>query len=239
MDSKIAVNIGIVVAIFVFGGIFFTMASDGDPMMGLIGGALIGVVSGMMALGMLSPLIKKDEPAHKTEASQKPESNDFSDPESQFKLGQAFRLGLGVEKNSNEAFEWIKKSAGKGYSEAQNMLGFMYSNGEGVDENIQEAIVWYRLASENGNSIAQTNLGLLFSDEDSQFVNYQEAVKLLQLAAENGQDLAQERLAYLYYKGHGVEVDFVKAAKWYRLATAQDNIDAERMLNVMMARGEI
>ncbi len=61
MDSKVAVNIGIAIAIFVFGGVFFTLAKNGEVLTGLFGGALIGVVSGMMGLGILSPLINKEE----------------------------------------------------------------------------------------------------------------------------------------------------------------------------------
>lgn len=61
MDSKTAINIGIAIAIFVFGGVFFTLAQRGDVLTGLLGGALIGVVSGMMGLGILSSLIKNED----------------------------------------------------------------------------------------------------------------------------------------------------------------------------------
>ncbi len=53
MDSKVAVNIGIAIALFVIGGVFFTLAREGDAITGLFGGVLIGVVSGMMGLGVL------------------------------------------------------------------------------------------------------------------------------------------------------------------------------------------
>lgn len=61
MDSKIAVNIGVAIGIFVFGGVFFTLASKGDGFTGLISGVLIGAVSGLMGLGLISPLINKDD----------------------------------------------------------------------------------------------------------------------------------------------------------------------------------
>lgn len=62
MEPKTAVNIGIAIAIFVFGGIFFTMAQRGEVLTGLLGGGLIGVVSGMMGLGVISSFIKKEDP---------------------------------------------------------------------------------------------------------------------------------------------------------------------------------
>lgn len=81
MDSKAAVNIGIAIALFVFGGVFFTLAGRGDVFTGLVAGALIGVVSGMMGLGILSPLIKKDETNSQANANAIKESSTISDSE--------------------------------------------------------------------------------------------------------------------------------------------------------------
>ena len=64
----------------------------------------------------------------------------LSDAETQFKLGQAHRLGVGVPRSFEQAFAWIQKSVGKGFAEAQNMLGFMYSRGEGTPQSLMKLL---------------------------------------------------------------------------------------------------
>jgi TPR repeat protein len=166
---------------------------------------------------------------------------DTTDPEIQFKLGQAFRMGEGVEKNLEEAFSLIQKAATSGNLEAQNMLGFMYVNGEGVEKNRSEAYKWYLLAAEKGNVKAQTNLGYLLSDEYSEVVDYEGAVKWLTEAVNQGEStgLAHEQLASLFYKGKGVPKDLDRAFGLYLQASMRDSPEAERMLEVMHAKGEV
>lgn len=60
----------------------------------------------------------------------------------QYNLGLLYLQGLGVTKDSKEAFEWLRKSAEQGNREAQNQLGNMYFNGDGVEKNIHEAMKW-------------------------------------------------------------------------------------------------
>ena len=64
----------------------------------------------------------------------------LSGAETQFKLGQAHRLGVGVPRSFEQAFAWIQKSVGKGFAEAQNMLGFMYSRGEGTPQSLMKLL---------------------------------------------------------------------------------------------------
>ena len=55
-----------------------------------------------------------------------------------------FSSGRGVAKDDREAVAWFRKSAGKGYAEAQFALGLAYRDGEGVDRNLNEAAGWFR-----------------------------------------------------------------------------------------------
>jgi uncharacterized protein len=167
------------------------------------------------------------------------EQIDTTDPDTQFKLGQAFRLGAGVEKDEAEAFKWIEKSANAGHTEAQNMLGFMYNNGEGVEKNEGEAYRWYVQAAEKGDVKSQTNLGYLLSEDYSDIQNYEEAAKWLTKAADQGEGMAQEQLASLYYWGKGVEKDFGKAFGLYVQASMRGSMEADRMIEVMRAKGQI
>ena len=78
MDSKVSIQIGFAFGLFVFGGIFFKMAGDGQVIMGLIGGAMIGIVASLMAIGLLSPLTRKDTIESTEESNSMPSG--FNDP---------------------------------------------------------------------------------------------------------------------------------------------------------------
>jgi hypothetical protein len=84
------VNIGIAIALFVFGGVFFTLAGRGDVFTGLVAGALIGVVSGLMGLGILSSLIKKDDINSGVNLNTRKEPSPISDSERNNNLSIGF-----------------------------------------------------------------------------------------------------------------------------------------------------
>lgn len=53
-------------------------------------------------------------------------------PAAQAKMGDAYRLGLGVLQDYKIALTWYLKSAAQGYKQAYLILGMMYKNGLGV-----------------------------------------------------------------------------------------------------------
>ncbi len=81
------------------------------------------------------------------------------DSEAQYKLGECYYYGNGVEQDYQKAVEWYEKSAKQGYAKAQNNLGFCYGKGYGVEKNLEKEVEWYMKSAEQGNSIAQRNLG--------------------------------------------------------------------------------
>ena len=60
MDIKSATTVAMLLGAMVFGGVFVTMTQEGHLLMGLAGGGLVGVVSGLMALGVMSNFVQKD-----------------------------------------------------------------------------------------------------------------------------------------------------------------------------------
>lgn len=73
------------------------------------------------------------------------------DAQAQFRLGMMYRKGVGVAKNCEKAFKWLKKAAEQGHSNAQILLGTMYDSGEGVEQNEQEALKWYKKTCRTGS----------------------------------------------------------------------------------------
>lgn len=80
MDSKVSIQIGFAFGLFVFGGIFFKMVGEGQVLMGLIAGAMIGIVASLMAIGLLSPLVRKGAVESEEKSNSMPSG--FNDPKS-------------------------------------------------------------------------------------------------------------------------------------------------------------
>lgn len=74
---------------------------------------------------------------------------------SQYKLGNYYRDGTGVEKDLKKAFDWYLKSANLGYANAQIWIAQAYETGEGTEHDAVRAKSWYQKAAENGNLNAQ------------------------------------------------------------------------------------
>src|SRR6266542_3857985 len=76
----------------------------------------------------------------------------------QYSLLRCYQSGINVGIDEI-AFEYCKKSAEKGYNEAQNFLGCLYENGKCTEKDLGKAICWYNKALESENKLAQYNLG--------------------------------------------------------------------------------
>ena len=70
-------------------------------------------------------------------------------------MGDLFRDGEGVGKDTTLAAEWYRMSADQGDADAQGTLGFMYYRGEGVPEDHGLAEQWLGRAADQGNTWAQ------------------------------------------------------------------------------------
>ena len=88
---------------------------------------------------------------------------------SQYYLGSFYFNGIGIKKDNETSFFWIKQAAEKYTTRAMNLLGDFYLNGIGVSKNNIEAIKWYKLEIEmNGESanLAAFSLGNYFKNTD-------------------------------------------------------------------------
>lgn len=68
------------------------------------------------------------------------------DPDAQFNLAQAYRLGRGVRANAASARGWFEKAAEQGHLESRTILGLtLYESGDQLD-----GLKWLKLAAEDG-----------------------------------------------------------------------------------------
>ena len=73
------------------------------------------------------------------------------DPEAQFTLALYYSKGMyGLEKNLEESFAWMQKSAEQGYGQAERYLGACYEYGVGTKKDATLAQEWYAKAKAKG-----------------------------------------------------------------------------------------
>jgi uncharacterized protein len=91
---------------------------------------------------------------------------DKGDPDAQFNLGQAYRLGRGVPINLAAAKTWFERAANQGHVDAQTTLGLLlFQNGDqpeglkwlkkAADQGEPRALLVYGTALVNGDSVTQ------------------------------------------------------------------------------------
>ncbi len=141
------------------------------------------------------------------------------DVSAQYQLGEAYRLGSGIEKDIPQAFKWYGRAAEKGHVKAQYNLGVIYENGEGIKKNMVRAIEWYRLAANLGRlPDAQFRMGMQYFHGRGVRQDYIEAFNWYEKAAKQGHHVAQHVLGAMYQEGWAAEKDLIKAYMWFTLA---------------------
>ena len=78
--------------------------------------------------------------------------------DAQYRLGEMYYDGKGVEKDYKKAFEWYLKAAEQGHEWAQSSIGLMYCLGRGVKLNYTKALEWYLKMAEQGSAWGQSHL---------------------------------------------------------------------------------
>lgn len=160
------------------------------------------------------------------------------DVDAQYELGKMYITDpSGTRNPTDEAIQWLRRSAEHGHTKAQYVLGLAYILGRNVPKQSTEALKWFRLAAAQGLADAQFSLGIMYATGDGIPIDNAEAVKWYRVASEQGHANAQFHLGLAHYYGYGVPQDTGEAVKWYRLASEQGNADAQVKLGVAYADG--
>lgn len=80
-----------------------------------------------------------------------------------YRVGNAYALGLGAERDGAIAIDWWRRAGEKGSIEAQWALATAYSNGDLVKSDRAKAAEWYLRAAEAGDANAQYIVGTLYA----------------------------------------------------------------------------
>jgi cell division septation protein DedD len=104
------------------------------------------------------------------------------DPDAQFNLGQAYKLGRGVSADLKIAQSWYEKAAQQGHPNAQVLLGLiLFQNGERA-----RAIPWLEKGAESGDPRPQYVLGTALFNGDVVRKDWPRAYALMTRAAAGG-----------------------------------------------------
>lgn len=142
-------------------------------------------------------------------------------------LGRAWRDGLGVLPDDEEAEYWFRQSAEAGAASSQYALGTLLQ----AQGRMEEAVSWYERAADAGNRIAQYHLGKLYFRGEAIPRDTTKAMEYLTAAAEQGHQYAQYALGKLYFSGDETMQDKEQAAYWLTQSAAQGNQYAQILLN--------
>ena len=116
---------------------------------------------------------------------------DRGDPDAQFNLAQAYKLGRGVPANLDTAISWYRKAAARDHGEAQALLGLiLFQNGKRA-----EAMPWLSKAANRGDSASQYVYGTALFNGDMVKTDWPRAYALMTQAAAQGLAPATSALA--------------------------------------------
>jgi len=146
---------------------------------------------------------------------------DQGDPEGRVRMGNMYRIGMGVQQDYAEALRYYRLAAEQGNPNGQNALAFMYEQGLGVTQDYAEAARLLQLSANQGNSTGQYNLGSLYEKGLGVKMDNEQAARLFKLSADQGNPYAQNSLGVMYARGVGVTQDYTEAARLFRLSADQ------------------
>jgi TPR repeat protein len=149
------------------------------------------------------------------------------------KIARVLEEGALVPKDLAQAFEWYRRAASMGSSEAQHALAVAYDRGVIIPKNQAEAIRLYLEAAKAGFAMAQKDVCFAYHYGQGLERSRAKAVHWCSLAAEQNVVEAQLYLGDAYYFGQGVRRDLAMSAEWY--ARAAQNGSAQAWLDLGLA----
>ncbi len=176
-----------------------------------------------------------------------------------WKLGMAYALGKGVQRDVDKAKDLLTAASSTGVAEAQFELGRLRLTGgfEGaVPTARREWLDLLTASSAAGVPEAQFELGRLHLNGGFEGADPSAGRELLIRAAKNGRAEAttllkslagddaeqgdvdvQFVLGCMYSGGEGVDLDYAEASRWWRKAAEQGDADAQFNLGLQYAMG--
>ncbi|RHZ75090.1 hypothetical protein Glove_217g13 [Diversispora epigaea] len=138
-------------------------------------------------------------------------------------LSYVCRDGLGIEKNTNKAFQICSKVVDEGSSVGLNCMAYCYDNGFGVEKNEEKAFEFYLKSAEKGCLVAQNNVGSCYKDGAGISKDEAKGFQWFIKSARAGNISSMCNVGFCYENGTGVGKDIKEAFKWYLEAAEKEH----------------
>ena len=163
--------------------------------------------------------------------------------DAQYFMGNAYRIGSGVPKDSVNSLNWYGKAAAKNHPSALYDLALHYLEDRTNHASLILENQLMAKAAHMGHREAQFQWAMSCFRGDVR-PDFEGGKEWLAKAAENGWSKAEFSLFQLYYNGlqpgkdcPAYPKDKTEAIKWLRRAAEHENLPAQSMLAVMLIRG--
>lgn len=150
-------------------------------------------------------------------------------PRVQNNFGACFADGLGVERDSKRALQWLSVSAAAGDRVGQRNCAALYFKGEGVAQDDPRALALYRAAAEQGDRPAQDMLSIILLKSVAA-PDYRGARRFAEPAAALGIAASMTRHGMIFHNALGVDRDRARAVSWWRRGAKRGDADGQAML---------
>ncbi len=138
--------------------------------------------------------------------------------EAAYRLGEAYRRGLGAPADPGRALDAYRTAAARGHMAGQFALGVCYERGIGTSTDLFMAARLYEQAARAGYAPAQNNVGGCYEHGLGVVADQVSALEWYARAADADQPNAICRLGLAYECGRGVAIDRERAIKLYERA---------------------
>jgi TPR repeat protein len=145
-------------------------------------------------------------------------------------LAGCYMRGLGVDRDTDEAFDLLEEASGLGGHWADFLLAIIYDKGyrnsdlELAGINKEKAIKYFKKAANEGNATAYYSLGRIAVSSKERDID--KAIEYYYKAADMGDPNAQFEIGYSLYTGKVLEKDRDKGLSYLKKAAYSGVIDA-------------
>ena len=159
------------------------------------------------------------------------------DPKALVALGDMYRSGEGLARDSRESARLYRSAAEIGDLAGMTKLGELHQAGDGVEQDPSAAVGWYREAAEGGYAASQALLGRMYELGSGVEQDFDEALSWYRRAAESGHSRGQAFLGWMYVTGRGVDTTFDEALEWCTLSAEQGDAAGQSFLGAIYENG--
>jgi uncharacterized protein len=192
----------------------------------------------MVLLGMLLPVIGDLEGNYLSNTEWYEKAYKLGSRLAGNQLGDAYRNGRGVKRDTRKAFQFFEEAAQKGSAGAALSAGKCKAYGIGTCHCDAAAYRWFSFAAKNGEREAQYYLATIENTLSSIQLPDEEQIEWLTESARRGFSPAIYELGNRLLYGHGVERNVERGIHLIRQAASLSNADAQFMLGRFYEMGE-